>query len=191
MEVVPDNIGKMPLGGAADARLFVWDIVVDSRDYSVMTSAYGRRLRQRRKPLSNAMLALLWIGLAAIAFAFFWTGRVYLQPSVLAFVLGAWTTLLCIWLYNRLIYPRTAGRLNALEGKTINTSFDVAGIRTSTDTTSTSFSWAAIEWVDETDTHFFLWPSSLVVLLLPKRVFRNADEGQQFAEALKDWTGGK
>ena len=98
---------------------------------------------------------------------------------------------LAIWLYYQLVYPRTAGKRNALEGKTIKTTIDATGVLSSTDTTSSRFAWAAIEWVDETGEHYFLWPSSLVVLVIPKRALSGADEEQRFTDALKDWTGGK
>lgn len=173
-----------------DPRRFTWDIVYEHADYKTMAGAYARRRRQARKPASRVVYAVVWLALVALFVMLFQTGRAEVPPFLAGFVVGVLALCLGIWLYNRLILVRSAGKLNALEGKIINTVVDAAGVRSNTDISSARWIWAAFEWVDETDSHYFLWPNAVVVLMIPKRVFRDAEEGRQFAAALKDWTSG-
>lgn len=175
---------------AEDDRRFGWDVVYDSADYGTMPGAYARQRRRARKPVNRAFHVVGWLALFSVFVLLFQVGPVETPVFVFGFFAGAFAFWLALWLYNRLIYVRSAGRMNGLEGKIINTVVDAAGVRSNTDTTSTHFTWAGIEWVDETDSHYFLWPNAVVVLILPKRVFRDAEEGRQFAVALKDWTIG-
>lgn len=173
-----------------DPRRFAWDITLDSADYKAVTAAYARRRRRSRKPVGRAFYVVAWLALVAAIVVFMRVGTVELPPAFIGFVAGAFAAWLALWLHYRLIVMPSIGRLNGLEGKIINTVVDAAGVRSNTDTTSTAFVWAGIEVVDETDTHHFLWPAAAVVLILPKRVFRDVQEGRQFAAALKDWTIG-
>lgn len=176
-----------------DDRRFEWQVVLDAADYRAMANAYARQRRRERKGQY-----LTWRGLVA------WLALTILIAAVLNLIdsdvsaaalagFGAGILALCIALlvYNRLAMPKLIQKLGGTQGKTFSVVIDSTGITSQVDMDTVKFSWAGMKATDETDTHYFMWPNSLYGLVLPKRVLRDADENTRFAEALKDWSGGK
>jgi hypothetical protein len=178
---------------ARDDRRFEWQVVLDEADYRALAHAYAKRQRQQRSNwrFNWANLvggALLGVFLVAVFDMF---GSDTGMAALTGFLVGAFASLAALVVYNRLMMPKMIERLSGATGKTFTAIMDAAAVSSSTDMDSLVFSWAGMKAVDETDTHYFMWPNSLFALVLPKRVLRNADEAARFAQALKGWTGGK
>jgi len=177
---------------ARDGRRFEWQVVLDETDYRAMAQAYAEQQRHSDKSRSKWLVALSWLVFCAVLVAVFsWVEPDSLTAAFLGFLGGALGVLLASAIYNRLAMPRTIEQLSGTKGVTIAIAMDDHGIKSTTSDSSVRFAWSSIKGVSESGTHYFMWPKALYALVLPKRLLRDANETARFAEALKDWTGGK
>lgn len=178
---------------ARDDRRFEWQVVLDEADYRAMARAYAKRQQGTR--LNNGFgwgKAVIWVALTLILIAVFNVLDSDIAAVAFAgFLAGVFALWVALLLYNRMAMPKMIERLSGTAVKTFDVTMDSAGIVSTRDIDSLRVSWTGIVDVDETETHYFMWPNSLYALVLPKRVLRDADETARFKQALKDWTGGK
>ena len=179
---------------AEDGRRFEWKLGLDDADYRALARSAGRMRKRTAKKLSLAAKIAIWLGSALLTVGVLSLGDGRLPgilPFFFGFIAGVFALLVTMWVHSRSLYAKTIARMNQSQDQTFAVVVDKSGILSETGTTSMRFGWPGIEWVDETDAHYIMWPNQIYGLVLPKRVFRDADEGGRFAQALKDWSGGK
>ena len=177
---------------ARDDRRFEWQVVLDGADYRAMAHAYSEQRRHSDTNRSKWLVALSWLVFCAVLVAVFSLVEPdYLTAAFIGFSGGGLGVLLASTIYNRLAMPRAIEQLSGTKDMTIAVAMDAYRIESTTSDSSVWFAWSNIKNVSESDTHYFMWPKALYALVLPKRVLRDADEATRFAQALKDWTGGK
>ena len=170
-----------------DDRRFEWNFELDETDYKALARASLRKQRPRAGPFARLVNVIAWAALSFVFLMLFRNSSIDVLPYMVGFIVGAAAVLAFMWFYHQKFYVNSLARLNGTGGKTFTILIDDGGIRSRIDTASMSFAWTDIELVDETNLHYFVWPNSVYALILPKRVFGDADEARRFAVALKVW----